>query len=60
MQTGLSQNYQASVSGGSETAKYFIAGNYINNSATLKNNNAESYGLRSNFDLKIGDRFTNY
>ena len=58
MQTGISQNYQGSVSGGSETAKYFIAGNYINNSATLKNNNANSYGIRSNVDLKIGNRFT--
>ncbi|MGV8092099.1 MAG: TonB-dependent receptor [Mangrovibacterium sp.] len=58
MQTGLSQNYQASVSGGSETAKYFISGNYINNSATLINNDAKYYGIRSNFDLKIGSRFT--
>lgn len=58
MQTGLSQNYQASVSGGSEVARYFIGANYINNSATLENNSAKYYGIRSNLDLKIGQKFT--
>lgn len=57
-QTGLRQNYSATVSGGTDKVKYHVGGNYINNTGLVKNSNSETYRVRSNFDFKIGKKFT--
>lgn len=57
-QTGLRQNYAASVSGGTDKVKYHVGGNYINNTGLVKNSNDQTYRLRSNFDFKVGRKFT--
>ena len=56
-QTGIRQNYQANVSGGTEKMKFYVGGNYINNTALIKNQSDKTYRLRSNFDFKLGSKF---
>ena len=57
-QTGIRQNYQANISGGTDKMNFYVGGNYIHNQGTIKNNDSENYRLRSNFDFKLGSRFS--
>ena len=57
-QTGIRQNYQANISGGTEKMNFYVGGNYINNQGTIKNNNSESYRFRTNIDFKFGSKFS--
>lgn len=57
-QTGLRQNYQATLSGGSESMKFYIGGNYIDNKGLIKNQSNNTYRLRANLDFKLGSKFT--
>lgn len=57
-QTGIRQNYQANVSGGTDNMKFFVSGQYVNNTGLVKNQRGESYGFRSNVDFKLGKNFT--
>ena len=57
-QTGIRQNYQASVSGGTEMMKFYVGGNFIDNTGLIINQSGKSYRLRSNVDFKLGSRFT--
>lgn len=56
-QTGIRQNYQANVSGGTEKMKFYVGGNYINNQGLIKNQDEQTYRIRSNFDFKLGSKF---
>ncbi|RXK86198.1 SusC/RagA family TonB-linked outer membrane protein [Filimonas effusa] len=51
------QNYQLSVSGGSEKTQFSISGNYFNQDGIIINSNFKRYSLRLNIDHKISDRF---
>lgn len=55
-QKALSQNYNLSVSGGTENVKYFISGNYLNQEGVLKNNDFIRYALRANVDVRISNK----
>ena len=57
-QTGIRQNYQASVSGGNEKMKFYVGGNYIDNTGLIKNQSSKSYRMRTNVDFKLGAKFT--
>lgn len=54
------QNYEISASGGSESVRYFVSGNYLNQVGTLLNSGYRNYGARANVEvnankkLKIG------
>ncbi len=48
MRTGNTQNYNLSLSGGSNTATYFISGDYFKNKGTIIDNSFDRAGLRIN------------
>jgi TonB-linked SusC/RagA family outer membrane protein len=52
MQTGLIQNHNVSVSGGSESARYFVSGDYLDEKGILSGYNYKRYSLRVNTDIK--------
>ena len=53
---GKTQNYNMSVSGGSESSSYFISGNYANEEGILINTGMERFTLRGNSDFNVGER----
>lgn len=52
MQTGVVQNHNVSLSGGSENAKYFVSGDYLNQKGVLLGYNYKRYSFRTNTDFK--------
>ncbi|GEO04776.1 SusC/RagA family TonB-linked outer membrane protein [Adhaeribacter aerolatus] len=53
LQPGPIQNYNLSVSGGTDNAKYYVSGTLRDELGTVKNTSYTYYGLRANVDLKI-------
>lgn len=53
--TGILQNYDFSVSGGSELSNYYISANYVNNKGMVLGTDYNKFSLRFNSDHKIGD-----
>lgn len=51
--TGIVQNHQLSASGGSESARYFVSGGYLDQQGILINTKYQRFSLRSNLDLKL-------
>lgn len=51
----ITQDYNLSVSGGSEHGFYAISGNYTKQDGIIKNSDFERYALRANVGEKIGD-----
>ena len=58
MGTGILQNYQLSVSGGTEKTRYFLSGSYYDETGILVNSFFKRYQLRSNVESQITDRLT--
>ncbi|WP_114793223.1 TonB-dependent receptor [Niabella yanshanensis] len=52
MQPGRVQNHNVSVSGGSESAKYFVSGDYMDQKGILLGYNYKRYSFRVNTDVK--------
>jgi TonB-linked SusC/RagA family outer membrane protein len=52
----VTQSHQLSVAGGTENAKYYVSGFYVNQEGLLLNSNQKKFGLRSNIDLKLSKR----
>ncbi|MBX2924326.1 MAG: TonB-dependent receptor [Chitinophagaceae bacterium] len=52
MQPGRIQNHNVSVSGGSESIKYFISGDYMDQKGILEGYNYKRYSFRVNTDAK--------
>lgn len=52
-QNGFMNNNELSASGGSETATYFISGNYANQDGFVKGLGYKVYSLRANVELKV-------
>ena len=50
------QNYQLSVSGGSENARYFISGGYFDQEGVVKNSGFERFSARANVDVDISEK----
>ena len=56
-QTGISQNYQLSFSGGDEKTQYAISGNYTDQKGIVINSDFKRYSSRINLDRKISKTF---
>lgn len=52
-QDGFSQEYNISVTGGSEKGWHAFSGNYLNQSGIIKNSGFTRYGLRANLGRKV-------
>lgn len=52
MQTGVNQNHNISLSGGSENAKYYVSGDYLNQKGVILGYNYKRYSFRVNTDIK--------
>ncbi|MBE7169756.1 MAG: TonB-dependent receptor [Williamsia sp.] len=52
--TGHDQDYNLGISGGSQTASFFVSGNYYKNQGVLVANNFERASLRINTEAKKG------
>ena len=57
-QTGMNQNFQASISGGSDKMKYYISGNYIDEKGVLLNTKRKKYSIRANFKADLSERLS--
>ncbi len=55
-QKPLVQNYEASVSGGSQHMSYFVSFNYLDQPGLILNQYYKKGSLRSNLDFKINDK----
>jgi TonB-linked SusC/RagA family outer membrane protein len=55
--TGLMQDYNLSIQGGSEKLRSAVTLNYFNQEGILIESGFERYSLRANFDYNISDRF---
>lgn len=51
--TGITQNYQLSVAGGSEKVKYFVSGGYLDNQGVIKSTYSKRYSFRTKMDAKV-------
>jgi len=58
LRTGVIQNYQVGVQGGSERTTFFISGNYFNETGVVKNQDFSRYTFRVNLDHKITEKIT--
>lgn len=61
---GMTQNYNLSLSGGSESSNYSVSFGYVKDAGTVIKSNAERYNIRANSDfklnkhIKIGESFS--
>ncbi len=55
-QTGVTQNYQVSASGGTSALRYFVSGNYVNQKGIVLNTSQKKYALRSNISTDLGKK----
>lgn len=53
-QSGLVQNHNISVSGGSEKATYFISGGYLDQEGIERAQGFRRFSLKANSDIKVG------
>jgi TonB-linked SusC/RagA family outer membrane protein len=57
-QTGIIQDHNVSVTGGSRYAKYFFSGDFLNQHGVVKGYNYKRYSLRMNMDVNPVKWFT--
>ncbi|MFD2034035.1 SusC/RagA family TonB-linked outer membrane protein [Belliella marina] len=55
-QTGLQQNHQLSIRGGTEDTRYAISGTYLDHKAIVSNNDFSRFVGRVNLDQDVSDR----
>ena len=58
LRTGINQNYQLSVSGGTDNLSYRLSGNYYDEEGIYPNTGFERYTARLNLEVKPTDRLT--
>jgi TonB-linked SusC/RagA family outer membrane protein len=51
--SGVKQNYNLSISSGTDKANYYLSGNYYNEDGVMIDNRFERYSLRANSDYKL-------
>ncbi|MCJ8165685.1 TonB-dependent receptor [Pontibacter sp. E15-1] len=56
--TGITNNHQLSVSGGSEKTRFYLSGNYFQEEGTVVNTSYEQTNFRANIDHDINDKLT--
>ncbi len=57
-QTGVTRQYDASVSGATDYLTYFISGGYFGQDGTVVNNRFDRYTSRLNLSARVSDRLT--
>ncbi|MBG6235434.1 TonB-linked SusC/RagA family outer membrane protein [Pedobacter sp. CAN_A7] len=57
-QTGVMQDHNVSISGGTEDVKYFISGDYLDQKGVVKGYNFKRTTIRSNLDVDVTDFLT--
>ncbi len=57
-QTGKSQDYQLTISGGNDNTKYYVSGRYLNQDGIVLNSNFKKYSITSNVQGNLGKKFT--
>ncbi|MDP4209407.1 MAG: TonB-dependent receptor [Bacteroidota bacterium] len=57
-QTGVMQDHNLSVSGGTESLKYYISGNYSKDKGVVKGYEYQRAGIRTNLEAKVTDFMT--
>lgn len=57
-QTGTMQDHNISISGGTEDAKYFLSGDYLDQKGVIKGFNYKRVTIRSNLDVNVTDYLT--
>jgi TonB-linked SusC/RagA family outer membrane protein len=57
-QTGVMQDHNVSISGGTEDVKYFISGDYLDQKGVVKGFNYKRTTIRSNLDVDVTDYLT--
>ncbi|WP_236975199.1 TonB-dependent receptor [Membranihabitans maritimus] len=55
---GLTQNYVATVSGGSEKTQFYVSGNFYSEEGTLQKNFNDKYNLRSNITHQMNEKMS--
>ncbi len=58
MQTGFSQNYKVTLSGGLKNVKYYISPSYNKSTGTIKNTEADGYGISTKVDMDLSDKIS--
>lgn len=53
---GLQQNHQISASGGNETVRYYVSGNYTNQQGMVINTDYTAYSARANVEVNAAKR----
>ncbi len=57
MRKAAIQNYQLSVSGGSEAVQYMVSGSYFDQEGILTGSDFTRYSMRVNLDIKASEKF---
>lgn len=57
LDTSVLQNYDMSVSGGSDTFTYFVGGGYMDQTGIIESSGFNRYSLNANFTANVSDRF---
>jgi len=57
-QTGIMQDHNVSISGGTEDVKYFLSGDYLDQKGVVKGYNFKRTTIRSNLDVDVTDFLT--
>ncbi|MDB5234367.1 MAG: TonB-dependent receptor, partial [Hymenobacter sp.] len=55
--TAAIQNYQLSVSGGTDKTRYYVAGGYFKQDGIILNSGFDRYNFKLNLDQQAGDKF---
>ncbi len=55
---GAIQNYQLSLSGGTDNVSYYISGAYFDQEGVIINSDYDRFSLTSNINIKASDRFS--
>lgn len=58
LETGQHQNYNLSVRGGSETARYSVSGRFMTEDGFIPKNTTDNVSLRTNLDFQQSDRLS--
>ncbi|WP_218145503.1 TonB-dependent receptor [Parapedobacter koreensis] len=58
LQTAPMQQYQLSATGGNQSIRYAISGEYLDQEGIVINNDFKRYSLRANFDAQLSKRLT--
>ncbi len=55
-QTGVSQDYQMSLTGGSAKSNYYFSGNYVDQTGIVTGSKLQKYAVRSNISSSLRDK----